>query len=187
MRPPLEGPRDASRSLPEFWREQVQKQLAADETILAWFEPDLDQRLCFARRLVVLTDRRLFGYGETEPAATRIVSSVGQRLGRPADDLTACGGNAPAMAIVPHCHERLCRKQMSCGPGARRGRNARSHHGRSPPGPLEIHAGAAAAAHRFVGRFQDVKIGSSGSVTTICPSCGATITSAMTESVHLAA
>src|SRR5207248_3134930 len=72
---PLEGPRAASRSLPEFWRDPVERQLTAGETVLAWFEPDLDQRLCFARRLVVLTDRRLFGYGEIEqPAGTPILS-----------------------------------------------------------------------------------------------------------------
>src|SRR6266700_2968358 len=35
MRPPLEGPRDANRSLPEFWRDPVERQLAAGETVLA--------------------------------------------------------------------------------------------------------------------------------------------------------
>ncbi len=38
--------------------------------------------------------------------------------------------------------------------------------------------GAAAAAHRLVGRFNEVKSGTSGSTTSICPSCGAVITTA---------
>ena len=68
-RHPLEGSTDTGRSLPESWRAKVQPQLAANEPILAWFEPDLDHRLCFAERLVVLTDRRLLTYSDPEPNA----------------------------------------------------------------------------------------------------------------------
>ena len=62
----MDGPIDPARSLPEFWRNDVQSQLHDGERLLAWFEPDLDQRLIYAKRLVVLTDRRLLGYGEIE-------------------------------------------------------------------------------------------------------------------------
>ena len=62
----MDGPTDPARSLPEFWRNDVQQQLQDGERLLAWFEPDLDQRLIYAKRLVVLTDRRLLGYGEIE-------------------------------------------------------------------------------------------------------------------------
>ncbi len=40
-------------------RRDVETRLEPGETVLALFEPDLDERLLFARGLVVLTDRRL--------------------------------------------------------------------------------------------------------------------------------
>jgi ATP-binding cassette subfamily B protein len=40
-------------------RREIEDRLEAGETILAVFEPDLDERLFYARGLVVLTDRRL--------------------------------------------------------------------------------------------------------------------------------
>src|SRR5262245_55848298 len=39
--------------------EPARAQLQAGETLLAWFEPDLDARLHYAAGLVLLTDRRL--------------------------------------------------------------------------------------------------------------------------------
>ncbi len=47
------------KSLPDLWREPLAALLAPGETLLAWFEPDLDDRLHFAQRLLALTDRRL--------------------------------------------------------------------------------------------------------------------------------
>ncbi|HTH39161.1 MAG TPA: ABC transporter, partial [Rhodocyclaceae bacterium] len=45
--------------LPDTWQKPVQERLAADETLLAWLETDLDARLRFAPGLLVLTDHRL--------------------------------------------------------------------------------------------------------------------------------
>ncbi len=50
-------------ALPPEWREDTAAQLQAGETLLAWFEPDLDERLHYARGLVVLTDRRVLARG----------------------------------------------------------------------------------------------------------------------------
>src|ERR1700722_14567931 len=63
---PLDRPLDAGHTIPESWKREVQAQLEAGETVAAWFEPDLDQRLLFARRLVVLTNRGLRGFCESE-------------------------------------------------------------------------------------------------------------------------
>src|SRR5690606_31127431 len=41
------------------WQPALSEQLAGDETVLGWFEPDLDETLMYARGLVVLSDRRL--------------------------------------------------------------------------------------------------------------------------------
>src|SRR5262245_13542852 len=45
--------------VPEAWREALAAELEAGEEVLAWFEPDLDARLHYARALVVLTGRRV--------------------------------------------------------------------------------------------------------------------------------
>src|SRR5215470_17735026 len=45
--------------LPPEWQAAVAKRLEPGEEPLAWFEPDLDDALRYARGLVVLTDRRL--------------------------------------------------------------------------------------------------------------------------------
>ncbi len=50
---------DTCRSLPDVWRKVAGEQLEAGETVLAWFEPDLDSRLHFARELILVTDRRI--------------------------------------------------------------------------------------------------------------------------------
>lgn len=49
----------STTNLPAFWSEQVQLQLAANETVVSWVELDLDQSLHFARSVIVLTQRRL--------------------------------------------------------------------------------------------------------------------------------
>jgi ATP-binding cassette subfamily B protein len=155
-------------SLPESWRAKVQSQLVADEPILAWFEPDLDLRLCFAERLVVLTDRRLLSFGDPEPKATSATTEM--------------NGSDPKIdgaPLKPQWQSWLVDKGLEL--------LAHEHVG---AGTLDLvdgqqrlahwkyTLGAAAAAHRFVGRFNEVKNGTSGSATSICPSCGAVITAA---------
>jgi hypothetical protein len=55
----LKGTADKWKSLPQNWRADVAAQLQVGETLLGWFEPDLDLRLNYALSLLVLTDRRL--------------------------------------------------------------------------------------------------------------------------------
>jgi len=50
---------DSLKSVPEIWREQLSGQLDEGESLLGWFETDLDLRLHYAPGLVALTDRRL--------------------------------------------------------------------------------------------------------------------------------
>src|SRR5947209_19669266 len=60
------------KALPAKWQHDAQSRLEPGETVLATFEPDLDQRLFFARGLVLLTDRRVLAAdedGRTEGAS----------------------------------------------------------------------------------------------------------------------
>jgi ATP-binding cassette subfamily B protein len=52
-------PSASPATLPAVWTAQLQAQLAANETILAWLEIDLDSRLRFTSGLVVVTNHRL--------------------------------------------------------------------------------------------------------------------------------
>ncbi len=45
--------------LPSNWHSQLERQLAAGEELVAFFEPDLNGQLQFADGLVALTDRRI--------------------------------------------------------------------------------------------------------------------------------
>ena len=56
---PLSIPSAAAMPLPATWQTQVEAQLAPDETLLAWLETDLDDRLRFVSGMLALTDRRL--------------------------------------------------------------------------------------------------------------------------------
>jgi ATP-binding cassette subfamily B protein len=69
---------DTDRSFPEEWRQAVRDQLERGETVVAWFETDLDRRLCFANELVVVTDRRVLS-GES-PGAGAEAGKVGGSL-----------------------------------------------------------------------------------------------------------
>ena len=48
-----------AEAFPARWRDDIRAELAQDETLLAWLEIDLDQRLKFQPGLVAVTDRRL--------------------------------------------------------------------------------------------------------------------------------
>ena len=60
--------------LPATWQTQVEAQLAPDETLLAWLETDLDDRLRFVSGMLALTDRRLLA--KTGDTADWFVVSV---------------------------------------------------------------------------------------------------------------
>ncbi len=163
----MEGSTDTGQSLPEAWRANVQSQLAAGEPILAWFEPDLDLRMCFAEHVVVLTDRRLLTYGdpESKPQLSAILTNGSVK----SDGL---GGKAEWQSFpLSKELDLFAREHVGAGTLDLVDRQRRLAYWRYT-------LGAAAAAHRFVGRFNDVKNGSSRSATSICPSCGAVITAA---------
>jgi ATP-binding cassette subfamily B protein len=190
-RPPLVGPIDAGRSLPEVWRGDVTSRLDEGEPILAWFEPDLDQQLCFARRLLVLTDRRLLTFGEPEPEPVNLDGAAAANgappvhtTPRPPRSAEALDRNGSAQA---DSHDRAVEARWQSWAIVDSNLTLRAHE-YVGAGTLELVTtdrrvahwrytlAAAPAAHRFVGRFQDVKSGSTGSATTVCPSCGAVIT-----------
>ncbi|MEI7686219.1 MAG: ABC transporter, partial [Planctomycetota bacterium] len=50
----------AEEPIPDLWRERVRAALEPNETVVGWFETDLDEQLHYRDELVVLTDRRLF-------------------------------------------------------------------------------------------------------------------------------
>ena len=168
----MEGSTDAGRSLPESWRAEVREQLAAGEAILAWFEPDLDRRLCFARRLVVLTDRRLLAFGE--PEAAPVQPSPASPSPSSPSPVFATAANADASArwqSWPLSDDLRLRAQEHIGLGTLdlATNDRRLAH-------WKYTLGAAAMAHRFVSRYQDARSGASSASATICPSCGAVVT-----------
>ena len=50
---------EAIAQLPKRWQGEVRRELDPGETVLAWFEPDLDTQLRYASGLVLVTDRRV--------------------------------------------------------------------------------------------------------------------------------
>ena len=52
----------ATTPLPEEWRDPVLARLKTGERVLAWFAPDLDERLQFAEGLLILTGHRLLAF-----------------------------------------------------------------------------------------------------------------------------
>jgi ATP-binding cassette subfamily B protein len=164
----LQAVSDTGGSLPESWRASVQSQLVAHEPILAWFEPDLDLHLCFAERLVVLTDRRLLTFGDPEPTATSVAVETNGSASK--SEGTTVKPQWQSWPLANHlelvAHEHVGAGTLDLIDGQRR----LAH--------WKYTLGAAAAAHRLAGRFNEVKIGASESATSICPSCGAVITAA---------
>ncbi|HWB09977.1 MAG TPA: ABC transporter ATP-binding protein [Pirellulales bacterium] len=61
---------DATAQLPKRWQREVRHQLDPGETLLAWFEPDLDTQLRYAHGLVLVTDRRVLTAQTTGDAET---------------------------------------------------------------------------------------------------------------------
>src|SRR5262245_8606555 len=55
----LNHPERPWQTLSQHSRDEIAGQIGPGETLLAWFEPDLDSRLHYSPGLVVLTDRRV--------------------------------------------------------------------------------------------------------------------------------
>ncbi|HET6879072.1 MAG TPA: ABC transporter ATP-binding protein [Pirellulales bacterium] len=89
--------RDQLGQLPKQWQREVRRQLDPGETLLAWFEPDLDTRLRYSRSLVLVTDRRIL----TSEAADERNADQLERLpwrSWPLDSVTSLGA-APQAGV----------------------------------------------------------------------------------------
>jgi ATP-binding cassette subfamily B protein len=67
----LNGTNEKWDALPAQWRKEAAAELEAGERLLAWFEPDLDDRLHYARGLILLTDHRLLSFETDQGGAVR--------------------------------------------------------------------------------------------------------------------
>jgi ATP-binding cassette subfamily B protein len=147
---------DAWQTLPAARRRSVEEQFESGETLLASFEPDLDQRLCYAQGLVVLTDRRLLALAELPPAN-----------GAPA----AAAAPWQAWPLTPDT-ALLCRDQGGAGTLELLGPAGRLGHWRYT-------AGRSSDAHRLVQRLEVLRARQAGDtrapVESVCPSCGAAL------------
>lgn len=56
-------------AIPSALRGPAESQLLSEETVVAWFRPDLDERLQYAEGLVVLTNQRVLAVAPTSPKA----------------------------------------------------------------------------------------------------------------------
>ena len=150
------------QNLPATLRAEIEVRFERGETVLGWFEPDLDTRLHYVQGLVVLTDRRLLSL---EPDGGMEKTDAGQQptAAFQAWPLTAeivleakeCGGAGTLELVGPEtvlAHWRYT--------------SART-----------------AAAHRLAERLKGLKVGhsgeedSGGAAEALCPSCGMPVSS----------
>lgn len=138
-------------ALPPSWSEQTANPLQPGENLLAWFEPDLDDRLHYARTLVVLTDQRILsrredGNGPSDWQSWPLSDGMDLR--------TVEHGSAGLLELV------LVSGRLAC---------------------WRFTAGKATAAHRLTQKLSGWRLsrqGSNGAPTrAVCPSCGAEISS----------
>jgi ATP-binding cassette subfamily B protein len=146
----LSAPITAGNDLPAALRREAESQLTPGEAILAWFEPDLDQKLFYAKGLVIFTGKRLLTLADPRPAD----GSDGrwQSLSLDGEVTLKAGehGSVGALELI--------------GPAGRL-----AH--------WRYTAGRAGDAHRLVLRLTALRAspdnGAAGS--TVCPSCGAVV------------
>ncbi len=136
-------------TLPTQWRDKTAIPLEAGETLLAWFEPDLDDRLHYARGLVLVSDRRVISGREGKDEAIHWHSwplTVGTYL------RTAEHGNAAALELVDDSGRLAFWRYTSA---------------------------QATAAHRLVQKLaswrRSRQEGGEQPAAAVCPSCGAVI------------
>ncbi len=151
------------KSLPESWRGHLAKQLSADETLVGWFQPDLDSKLKFADGLVALTDRH-------------ILASDGKSSGSPGrSPAPSSNGQPDDWQSFPLSDELQVRITEQSGVGKLELLNATSRLACWRYTPA-----ASAAARRFEARWtaQRRRAGCAPQrMATVCPSCGEVITS----------
>jgi ATP-binding cassette subfamily B protein len=139
--------------LPGPWKRPLETQLREGEELVAFFEPDLDERLRFADGLVVLTNSRVMA-----------TWSVGA-------DRNGDRRLWETWPLEPGAALRS-RDQGGAGVLELTDERRRLEHWRYT-------TGRSTAAHRFVQRFNTFRSGARDAAATasVCPSCGALITS----------
>jgi ATP-binding cassette subfamily B protein len=151
---------DVRQELPLRLRAKAESVLDANETLLAWFEPDLDAQLNFSQGLLLLTDRRIVSLAESDQELESAPGNNGQSTGK----------------AWPHSAETTLAAKEKGGASALqlaggRGLLAQWRH---------THA-RSKAAHHFVDRWkllrsgQPVDTGLLESSEALCPSCGSPI------------
>jgi ATP-binding cassette subfamily B protein len=141
---------DPWSTVPAARRREIEDRLEAGETLLGWFQPDLDDRLFYAQGLIVLTDRRVLA----------------------ADPVAADGDAAP----LRWCGWRLegdaslySREHAGVGTLELVGPEGRLAHWRYT-------AARAADASRLLHRFEQHRNPAAAPAgDSICPTCGAVI------------
>jgi len=146
----LNSNHDPLSAFPQACRAELQDRLHKDERVLAWFEPDLDERLQYAAGLVVLTSGRLLARRHTGEEPNWTSWTLERDWSLNANENAGVG----ALELV-----------------ADTGRIALWRHT----------AGCSVAAAKLAQEFRDWRRRQAGEDvevrTTICPLCGAAITS----------
>jgi ATP-binding cassette, subfamily B, bacterial len=134
-------------------RRQVEDRLQPGETILTWFEPDLDEYLSYSRGLVVLTNRRLLTLAAPLPNGKEPKPLWRDWPLEPGAELRSAERGALGSLEWVTSSERLA-------------------HWRYTPGRSQ-------AAHRLVQRLAALRASQSGVNSplqaSVCPSCGAAL------------
>jgi ATP-binding cassette subfamily B protein len=146
----LNGTNEKRAALPAERRDEMADLLEADETPLAWFDPDLDSQLHYARGMIILTDRRVLARvadgAKTEGPWQSWSLTDGMSL------RTVEHGSAGALELIEAAGRLAC---------------------------WRFTAGKATAAHRFVQKLigwrRSRQGGDAATTTAVCPSCGAAI------------
>jgi ATP-binding cassette subfamily B protein len=141
---------DIRQDLPANFRSAALAEIHAGETLLAWFEPNLDAQLNYSSGLVLLTDQRMIGFASVSGKPPLAISSW------PLDDDTKLdvqelGGAGLLELLTPE-------SRLAC---------------------WRFTAGQASSARRFVDRLKqfhrgETPVGADASDASdiLCPSCG---------------
>ena len=178
----MDGISDAGNTLPEVWKPKIEPQLLFGESVLGWFEPDLDPHLSYEQGVVVLTDRRLLA----SMAGTEVPSD-----GQPASITTVHWQAWPFTADmtlqstenggVGTLTRYLTPTEFSLQSTEHGGVGTLELLG--PSGRLaywRYTAGRSLGAHRLAQRLKALQEGgesAEAAAATVCPRCGAVITS----------
>ncbi|MHB1425323.1 MAG: cyanophycin metabolism-associated ABC transporter [Gemmataceae bacterium] len=145
----MNGTNEKWDTLPASWRDRTSIPLEAGETLLAWFDADLDDRLHYTRSLVLLSDRRLLSAREDENKTVRWQS---WDLTESTNLRTTEHGSAAALELVDQSGRLACWRYT---------------------------AAKATAAQRLVQKRatwrRNRHEGHDQSARAVCPSCGAAI------------